>query len=124
MFYLYNIKNKTKQLLALDITVKSKIMKELSLEIFANQYKAEDLFGAMMATNGDPVLIEDEDVAEAIYNEITENGTEVEIITAEDGEDYDRARAILDLKGENVRKIYIFAKYNECATYIAFSNDF
>ena len=99
-------------------------MKELSLEIFANQYKAEDLFGAMMATNSDTMLIEDCDVAEAIYNEITENGTEVEIITAEDGEEYDYARAILDLEGENVRKIYRLAKYNECATYIAFSDDF
>lgn len=99
-------------------------MKELSLEIFANQYKAEDLFGAMMATNSDPVLIEDDNVAEAIYSEITEGGTEVEIITAEDGEDYDHARAILDLEGENVRKIYRLAKYNECATYIAFSDDF
>ena len=99
-------------------------MTELDLETFANQYKAEDLFGAMMATNGDPVLIEDDDVAEAIYSEITENGTEVEIITAEDGEDYDHARAILDLKGENVRKIYKLHKYNECATYITFSNDF
>ena len=99
-------------------------MKELSLEIFANQYKAEDLFGAMMATNSDPVLIEDDNVAEAIYSEITEDGTEVEIITAEDGEDYDHARAILDLEGENVRKIYRLAKYNECATYIAFSDDF
>ena len=99
-------------------------MKELSLEIFANQYKAEDLFGAMMATNGDPVLIEDDNVAEAIYNEITENGTEVEIITAEDGEEYDYARAILDLEGENVRKIYRLAKYNECPTHIAFSDDF
>ena len=99
-------------------------MKELSLEIFANQYKAEDLVGAMMATNGDPVLIEDDDVAEAIYNEITEGGTEVEIITAEDGEEYDYARGILDLEGENVRKIYKLHKYNECATYIAFSDDF
>ena len=99
-------------------------MKELNLETFANQYKAEDLVGAMMATNGDPVLIENEDVAEAIYSEITEDGTEVEIITAEDGEDYDHARAILDLEGENVRKIYRLAKYNECATHIAFSDDF
>ncbi len=99
-------------------------MKELNLETFANQYKAEDLVGAMMATNGDPVLIEDDDVAEAIYNEITEGGTEVEIITAEDGEEYDYARGILDLEGENVRKIYKLHKYNECATYIAFSDDF
>ena len=99
-------------------------MKELSLETFANQYKAEDLFGAMMATNGDPMLIEDCDVAEAIYNELTENGTEVEIITAEDGEEYDYARGILDLEGETVRKIYKLRKYNECASYVAFYNDY
>lgn len=99
-------------------------MKELSLEIFANQYKAEDLFGAMMATNGDPVLIEDSDFAEEIYNELTEGGTEVEIITAEDGEEYDYARDILNLKGEDVRKIYKLHKYNECPTHIAFSDDF
>lgn len=99
-------------------------MKELSLETFANQYKVEDLFGAMMATNGDPVLIEDCDVAESIYSELTEDGTEVSIITAEDGEEYDYARNILDLKGENVRKIYKLHKYNECPTHIAFSEDF
>lgn len=99
-------------------------MKELSLEIFANQYKAEDLFGAMMVSNGDPMLIEDCDVAEEIYNELTEGGTEVEIITEEDGEEYDYARAILNLEGENVSKIYKLHKYNECPTHIAFSDDF
>lgn len=99
-------------------------MTELSLEIFAKQYKAEDLVGAMYASNGDPVLIEDEDVAEAIYSELTENGTEVAIITAEDGEDYDIYRTRLNLEGENVRKIYMLHKYNEDATYIAFSDDF
>ena len=99
-------------------------MKELSLETFANQYKAEDLFGAMMATNGDPMLIEDGDVAEAIYNELIESGADLTVITVEDGEDYDYARIILDLEGENVRKIYKLHKYNECATYIAFSDDF
>lgn len=99
-------------------------MKELSLETFANQYKAEDLFGAMMATNSDPVLIEDGDVAEAIYNELIESGADLTVITAEDGEDYDYARGILDLEGENVRKIYKLHKYNECPTHIAFSDDF
>lgn len=99
-------------------------MKELSLEIFANQYKAEDLFGAMMATNGDPMLIEDCDVAETIYNELIESGVDLTVITAEDGENYDYARIILDLEGENVRKIYKFHKYYKCATYIAFSDDF
>jgi len=99
-------------------------MKELNLETFANQYKAEDLFGAMMATNSDPVLIEDGDVAEAIYNELIESGADLTVITVEDGEDYDYARIILDLEGENVRKIYKFHKYYKCATYIAFSDDF
>ena len=99
-------------------------MKELSLEIFANQYKAEDLFGAIMATNGDPMLIEDCDVAETIYNELIESGVDLTVITAEDGENYDYARIILDLEGENVRKIYKFHKYYKCATYIAFSDDF
>lgn len=99
-------------------------MKELNLETFVNQYKAEDFFGAMMATNGDPVLIEGDGVAEAIYSKITEDGTEVEIITAEDGEEYDYARGILNLEGENVRKIYKLHKYNECPTHIAFSDDF
>ena len=99
-------------------------MKELSLEIFANQYKAEDLFGAMMATNGDPMLIEDCDVAETIYNELIESGADLTVITAEDGENYDYARIILDLEGENVRKIYKIHKYYKCATHIAFSDDF
>lgn len=99
-------------------------MTALNLETFANQYKAEDLFGAMMATNGDPVLIEDCDFVEEIYSELTEGGTEVEIITAEDGEEYDYARDILNLKDDNVRKIYKLHKYNECPTHIAFSDDF
>lgn len=99
-------------------------MTELNLEIFKKMYKAEDLFGAMMATNGDPMLIEDCDVAETIYNELIESGVDLTVITAEDGENYDYARIILDLEGENVRKIYKFHKYYKCATYIAFSDDF
>lgn len=99
-------------------------MTELNLDTFANQYKAEDLIDAVFTSNADPFMIEDEDVANGIYEELIDYGTEVFIITGEDGEEYDYARLILGLEDETVRKIYKLRKYNECASYVAFYNDY
>ena len=70
--------------------------------------KCEDLMDAIYATNGDPYIIEDEDVAHDVARYISESKGHI-VLTPADGEEFETAMAQLDLTPANkVTEIHVY----------------
>lgn len=85
-----------------------------------------DLYDALVVQNGDAALIETEDFAQQIYDDITDDGVYAELITREDDEDeFADICARLDLGpvANNVKQVWSFSSYNSGATYICFVDE-
>ena len=83
-----------------------------------------DLYDALVAQNGDAALIETEDFAQQIYDDITDDGVGALLITRDDDEFDDIcARLDLDPVANNVKQVWSFGSYNSGATYICFADE-
>lgn len=87
--------------------------------------KIDDLYYALVAQGAGCDIIETEDFAQQIFNDLTEDGVGAEIITPEDETEYERICTILDLDPEanKVKQVWRFGKWNEGATYICFADE-
>lgn len=69
-----------------------------------NQFTVESLINAVATFNADPYCVEYDELAQEILKEIEEYG--VAELTPEDGEDYEQAKAQLELNENYTRTIY------------------
>lgn len=69
-----------------------------------NQFTSEDLINAVATFNADPYCVWHDELAQEILKEIEEHG--VAELTPEDGEDYEQAKAQLELNDNYTRTIY------------------
>ena len=69
-----------------------------------NQFTSEDLINAVATFNADAYCVEYDELAQEILKEIEEHG--VAELTPEDGEDYEQAKAQLELNDNYTRTIY------------------
>lgn len=86
------------------------------------------VWGAIVVSNGDPMLIETEEQAEEVAHDFMKytDGTMCEVLPNEDAwgmdNDFERARECLGLKNNVVRHIYTWSE-NGVANFISFSAD-
>ncbi len=90
--------------------------------------KLEDLYGALYCAGANANLIEVEDEAQWVFDDITRDGVNAYDLTPVEGEDNERFEdvcAMLDLNptANNVKRVWGFAKYNEMATYVCFADE-
>ena len=69
-----------------------------------NQFTSESLINAVATFNADPYCVWHDELAQEILKAIEEHG--VAELTPEDGEDYEQAKAQLDLNDNYTRTIY------------------
>lgn len=69
-----------------------------------NQFTSENLINAVATFNADPYCVWHDELAQEILKEIEKNGFTT--LTPEDGEDYEQAKAQLELNDNYTRTIY------------------
>ena len=90
--------------------------------------KLEDLYGALYCAGANANLIEDEDEAQWVFDDITRDGViahELTPVEGEDNEGFEDVCAMLDLNptANNVKRVWAFARYNEMAIYVCFADE-